>query len=324
VRLLFITANRVGDAVLTTGILNQLIVENPGIRVTVACGPAGQTLFSATPGLERVIPLVKRPFVGHWVGLWREIAAMRWDIAVDLRGSATTMMLRVGRRHIWRGAPEVGARVAQLGRFMGYDPPPAPRLWLSERARRVAAGLIPPGPPALALGPIANWAGKQWPLDRFAALTERLTSPIGPLAGARIAIFGAPHEHAAAEPLRRTLPPDRLIDVMSQSDLLVVAAALERCALYVGNDSGLMHMAAAVGAPTLGLFGPSDDRAYGPWGPLARAVRCAERFDTLLARGKSDSSTLGSLMDGLSVDQVERSAIALLAEAGKVKFTISS
>lgn len=323
-RLLFITANRVGDAVLTTGILDRLIDLNPGIRVTIACGPVCKSLFGAVPGLERIIPLVKQRMVGHWLGLWRELAGTSFDITVDLRGSATSYFLKAGRRHIWRGGGHDDARAAQLGRFIGFDPPPTPRLWLDAAHRSRAAALIPDGTPVLALGPIANWAGKQWPIDRFADLAERLTGTSGPLSDARIAVFGAPHERPAAEPLLSRYPAERLIDVMGQADLLSVAAALERTALYVGNDSGLMHMAAAVGVPTLGLFGPSDDQVYGPWGPLGRVVRTDERFDLLLARGKSDPASLGSLMNSLTVDRVEAAAIALLIEAGKVKFTISS
>ena len=59
--LLFITATRVGDAVLSTGVLNHFIEMNPGMRVTLACGPAAAPLFEAVPGLERLVVLEKLP-----------------------------------------------------------------------------------------------------------------------------------------------------------------------------------------------------------------------------------------------------------------------
>ena len=91
-RLLFITATRIGDAVLSTGILDQLVRAHPGIRVTVACGPAAAGLFLHVPGLEQVVAMKKRPLTLHWLELWRASVGRRWDIAVDLRGSAVTVL----------------------------------------------------------------------------------------------------------------------------------------------------------------------------------------------------------------------------------------
>jgi len=103
-RLLFITATRIGDAVLSTGLLDHLIRAHPGIAVTVACGPAAAGLFAHTPGLERLIVMTKRPAALHWLALWRQCAGRRWDVAVDLRGSVVTLLLRAGQRIVRRAA----------------------------------------------------------------------------------------------------------------------------------------------------------------------------------------------------------------------------
>ncbi len=325
-RLLFITATRVGDAVLTTGLLNRLIADHPGIRVTVACGPVAQSLFAAVPGLERVIVMTKRRYIRHWLALWRQVVATRWDIIVDLRGSATSLALWAGKRHIWRGAGLAEARVAQLARFMGYAPPPSPHLWIAPVNRKAAEALIPTGSPVLALAPIANWTGKQWRAERYAEVVERLTGPDGFLPGARIAIFGAPHEHDQAAWLRQrlsTLAPGRVIDAMQSTDLLTVAAALERCRFFIGNDSGLMHMAAAMAVPTIGLFGPSNDTAYGPWGATAEVVRADEAYGVLLARGLADRDACPALLDSLPVNRVVDAAHALWHRLGNPIFTIN-
>ena len=63
--LLFVTATRIGDAVLSTALLAHLLELHPGARVTIACGPAARPLFAAVPGLERVIVMEKRRFSGH-------------------------------------------------------------------------------------------------------------------------------------------------------------------------------------------------------------------------------------------------------------------
>ena len=86
---------------------------------------------------------------------------------------------------------------------------------------------------------------------------------------------------------------------------------LRRCAFYVGNDSGLMHLAAAAGIPTLGLFGPSREELYGPWGEHSAVVRTAVPYEDLVGGPDYDHRTTGSLMDSLTVDAAEAAARAL-------------
>src|SRR6185437_2807693 len=93
-------------------------------------------------------------------------------------------------------------------------------------------------------------------------------------------------------------------------DLLTAAAVLRRCALFVGNDTGLMHIAAAVGAPTLGLFGPSPIEQYAPWGPQTAVVCTTQPRDTMFRPG-FDHRTTETLMDSLSVEAVETAALRL-------------
>ena len=78
--------------------------------------------------------------------------------------------------------------------------------------------------------------------------------------------------------------PARRIDLMSNTPLLTAAACLQRCALYIGNDGGQMHLSAAAGVPTLGLFGPTPAHHYRPWGKLSDYVQAPEPFEGLEAR----------------------------------------
>ena len=84
-RILFVTATRIGDAILSTGLLSHLTDRYPEARITIASGPAVSPLFMAVPGLERVIELRKRRFSLHWLELWQQCISQRWDIVVDLR-----------------------------------------------------------------------------------------------------------------------------------------------------------------------------------------------------------------------------------------------
>lgn len=315
VRILFVTATRIGDAVLSTGLLDHQLRAHPGAAVTVACGPAAAGLFSACPGLERVLAISKRRFALHWLSLWREVAGVRWDIAIDLRGSALTFFLRAGERHVMRGGRRGGHRLVQLGAAMGLDLPPLPVAWSSPADLARAAALLPPGPPVIGLGPTANWRGKVWEANRFVALFDRLAAADGPLPGARAAVFAGPGEaeRAMAAPVLAALPRSRTIDLAGRLTLGEAAAALSRCALYVGNDSGLMHLAAAAGAPTLGLFGPSPPEEYAPAGPRAAYVTTRETVHELVATPGYDHRTTGSLMGSLTVEAAVSGAAALLA-----------
>ncbi|MFN4283899.1 MAG: glycosyltransferase family 9 protein [Alphaproteobacteria bacterium] len=306
---LFVTSTRIGDAVLSTGLLDHVIRSRPGARITVACGPAAAGLFSGVPGLARVIAIPKRPYGLHWLDLWRQVAPTVWSLVLDLRGSALGWTLLARERRVYRTPDTPVHRVRQLSDALGLREPAAPRLWTLPEHEAAAARLIPEGGPVLAIGPTANWRGKEWPAEHFVALIARLTGPQGVLPGARVAVFGGPGERAAALAVLAAIPEARRIDLVGTVDLLTAYACLKRAALYVGNDSGLMHMAAAAGAPTLGLFGPSRDEHYSPWGPKCAVAR-AVPYDNIFPPGY-DWRTTGTLMGSLPVESVAAAAEAL-------------
>jgi len=308
--ILFVTATRIGDAVLSTGLLSYLIGRHPRSRLTIAAGPEAAPVFAAVPGLERLLVLRKRALASHWLALYAAVAVRRWDLVVDLRGSAIAWLLRARERKI-AGKGDMGQhRVRQLAQLFALDPPPGPTIWTMPEHEREAASLVLPGPPVLAIGPAANWRGKQWRGERFAELAARLTAADGPLPGARVAVMAAAHERAQAAPVLAAIPPHRVIDLVGRTGLLTAAAVLRRAALFVGNDTGLMHIAAACGTPTLGLFGPSPAARYAPWGLHADFVRTADPPESLFPPG-FDHRTTDSLMDSLSVAMAEAAACRL-------------
>jgi ADP-heptose:LPS heptosyltransferase len=313
-RILFITSTRIGDAVLSSGLLHHLIESDANPDIWVACGMPAAPLFAETPGVTRVIPLRKRGFLHHWRLLWWQAAQRRWDLVVDLRGSAIAWLLWTKKRRVLRGS-DGRHRVERLASFFGIAPPPALRIAISETTRARAAMLIPSGAPVLALGPTANSRLKQWPVDRFIELTRRLISSDGPFAGARVAVFGAAKERAMAQPLLDAVPQTRLVDLVGHTDVLSAYACLTRCAFYIGNDSGLMHLAAAAGIPTLGLFGPSPERLYAPWGKHTATIRGARSYEELWGEFRAFGGKPGNLMGDLAVDDVERAVLALLEKS---------
>jgi ADP-heptose:LPS heptosyltransferase len=95
-------------------------------------------------------------------------------------------------------------------------------------------------------------------------------------------------------------------------DLLTAFACVKHARLFIGNDSGAMHLAAAAGVPTLGLFGPSDEELYAPWGANTRVVRGPRDFEQIRAVDPSFTQELCHMMD-LSVETVGKAAKELLA-----------
>jgi ADP-heptose:LPS heptosyltransferase len=124
--------------------------------------------------------------------------------------------------------------------------------------------------------------------------------------GARVAVFGAPGEEEGAYQVYNAMPEDARIDCIAKGSPGTAAAMIARCDFYIGNDSGLMHCAAAAGVPTLGLFGPSYDHIYAPYGRHCDFIRTPESFDELIDFEGYDAKTLDrSLMLSLELEDVK-------------------
>jgi heptosyltransferase III len=268
-RVLFVTSTRIGDAVLSTGLLAHLLDTHPQARFTIACGPLPAPLFSAMPRRDRTIEIVKRPYDLHWPALWRQVATTRWSLVVDLRGSALSLLIPARRRAILRGGRRPGHKLDQLAAVLNLPETPLPTTWTTHEQRARAEALLP-GPNWLILGPTANWSGKVWPAAAFAECARALQAFHPEL---RLAILAGPGpaERALAAPLLAALGPETL-DLTGRLSIADAAAALGRARLFIGNDSGLMHLAAAAGAPTIALFGPTLAREYAPRHPHTATV----------------------------------------------------
>ena len=316
-KILFITATRIGDAVLSTGLLQHLADTYPDARFTVACGPVAAPLFEAAPFVERVIPMVKGPkgklkLGSHWRHLWTATVGTWWSMVVDLRGSAMAYAVPTCRRRVLKSSWAPKHRLIHLATALGLETPLAPVLWSTPEQRARAERVIPnDGRKVLAIAPAANWGAKQWPAERFAHLAQTLTAGDGIMAAARVAVLAAPSEADIARPVLDSIPVNRRIDLIGQVDLPTLGACLTRTDLFIGNDSGLMHMAAAAGCPTLGLFGPSSEIFYGPWGQRAMSVRGPRSFEDICHAPEFDYRSHDCLMLDLTEDMVLAAATRL-------------
>ena len=264
-RTLFITSNRLGDAVLTTGILKRLIEKEPDSKVTVVCGKIPASLFSEIPEVEKVVAISKRKRSLHWWDAFKEIDGFFWHRIVDFRSSALGF-LPTRHRHYWRGGADTEHKLVSNARLIGEDDVIMPAIQMQNGLTREALGL-PLDCQILALAPTANFYKKQWHYENFIGLAKRLTAPDGILPGAKVLVLGAPGEEAQAMPVVEALPADQVLDFVGKTDPMQAAKLLSHASLFVGNDSGLMHTATAVNIPTVGLFGIGKPTVYRPYGP---------------------------------------------------------
>lgn len=301
-KILFITSSRIGDAVLSSGLLNHIEQSYPNAKVTIACGPLAVSLFQGYPLLETIIPLKKEKRSGHWVKLWKQVVGTRWDVVIDLRDSAVSRLILAKRKYIFsRHISKDQHKAEQCADVMNLAEVPSPKMWFTKDQMTKAQKAIPSGTPVLAIGPTANWIGKTWPSDRFIEILDYMLSEHMP--DARVAVFGAPGEEEDANKVLVSISEDRRIDCIAKGTPGEAAAMIARCDFYIGNDSGLMHCAAAAGVPTLGLFGPSYPHIYAPYGQ--EYVRTPQSFDELIDFEGYSPQTCGCLMESLTVAAVK-------------------
>jgi heptosyltransferase-1 len=229
---------------------------------------------------------------------WR---SRRYDLAINFEPDIRTNIAIAAAGARWTAGFASGGGGALLDLALDYDP----SSHTVDNARRLvhaAVGRAAEGPvewtlripdanhaeAARLLAPIASGpstglraglkigmhvsggrAIKQWPETRFREVAERLARD----RSAAIVLTGTRAERAQVDVVRAALPPDRVVDLSGDVDLLTAAAVIARLDLFVAGDTGPMHLANAVGTPIVAVFGPSDPRRYAPRGPRDTIVR---------------------------------------------------
>ncbi len=283
-RLLFITLSNIGDLVMTTPLLEALHLSFPDHLIDIVADRRSSALLQPCPYRGRLIHKDKNAgLTGTWE-LVRTLRLYSYDVAVDLRTAFLTLLIRCGQRGFKRRGTSAGAHAVQhhftaLGAILGpHIEIPSPCLWLDPAASAKASSLLSelPAERRLVIAPGANWTGKIWPIDRYAALINQIDEDFD-----SVIVVGSSEDHELGQQLQKsaTLP---LVNLAGRTSLLEAAACMAEARAFVGNDSGLGHMAAALNIPTLTVFGPGRPHRYRPWGPLATVVIAPEEDLTAL------------------------------------------
>jgi heptosyltransferase-2 len=292
-RIVVAAPNWLGDAVMGLPALRAVRASAPDSYLAVAARPSVAALYGMVPEVDAVVPLAPRASLWR-VSAWQpdvaRLAAERFDLAVLLpnsflsawiasraaiperwgyaaQGRGSLLTRRVKRP---RGLPHQADYYLQLTAALGL--PPVPRvapITVPAAAREAAAALLPAGRAVVVMAPGAAYGrAKQWPPERFAELAllllrDRALVPV---------LIGAGGDAVAAAEVREALralaggraAASALVDLVGRTDLATLAGVLQRAHAVVANDSGAMHLAGAVGAPVVAVFGATNEHHTAP------------------------------------------------------------
>jgi len=290
-RILVTRLRFIGDVVLTIPVVRSLREAFPEAFIAYMGEREAVSLLLRDPHLDEVIPFdVSRPGLLEQARVARELRKRKFDLVVDLFSNPRTALLtyltgaptrvgldRRGRRRLYTvrvrddGRPKSAVAFhQQFITALGLTPSVGlPTVVLSEqereKARHQVQQLVPgrdspgPGRPLVGVHPGATWPAKRWLPERFAALLDLVQSSLG----ADVIVTGGPKDDAI---IRQVIRLARAEPAVAEGlSLRELAAVLGECSVFVTNDAGPMHIAAAVGTPTIGLFGPGQEDIWFPY-----------------------------------------------------------
>lgn len=336
-RILVREVNWVGDGVLTLPALTALDRRFPLAEISVLARSWVADLFAGQPAVDRVIryqPEAHRGLLGRR-RLAGEIRQQGFDLAVLFPNSLDAALIPWFARVPCRvGYPSDGRRLflthpvrttaggsgrhqvehyLDIVRALGGDAGPVPRLHVTNDVRNATARFLKDNGISwsdilVALNPGAVYgSAKRWPADRFAAVADALVDGWG----ARIVLIGSEREvPILAEVARAMRRPGVMLG--GRTDLTMLLGLLERAHLLLSNDTGAMHVAAALDTPVVAIFGPTDVEATGPLGCRSRVVREPVPCSPCLLR---ECPIDHRCMTGVDVQQVLQAAGDLLEAA---------
>ena len=280
--ILIVRLSAIGDTIQSTPVARQIKLKYPDCHLAWVVEPKALPGIAHNPHLDEIVILqVRRP--GSWADLAGKVRH-KYDITIDLQcllksGLATALSaspLRIGREDAREGSRLFYNRLmptrqdhlyisqcyleqcADLGLDINDY---VPELYVAPEEQQAAALLwreleLGEGRPALALLPFSAEPTREWPLERFGQVGDALAAQTG----AHCLIFGSPAEVDRAEALAAQMSSSPAI-LAGKTSLGLAAALLQRCQLAVGNDSGLIHYAFALGTPLVCVMGPSTMRS---------------------------------------------------------------
>jgi heptosyltransferase-2 len=303
-KILVRTPNWVGDAVMAIPALEAIRRTHASAEIAILARPAVADLYRDQPFANRILEYDHSGRHKGWWGRERlavELRNEKFDLAILLQNAFEAAWLawragipeRVGYTRDGRGALLTKPiRVPREGKIPRHESHYYLELirragWIESRGEIVPIRLRVPsaareaaqasllragareGTWRCAIAPGASYgAAKCWPAERFAALADRLI----PECGADVILFGTPGEKEMTARICSAMKC-KPISLVGQTSMRELAALFSACSIFIGNDSGAMHVAAAAGLPVIGIFGPTDPEGTAPLTPQFRLIQ---------------------------------------------------
>ena len=303
-KVLFITSTRIGDAVLSTSILSYLKNRFPHCSLYIATGKTAALLFKNFNNVKKIFILEKKFFKIHWLELWTRTFLNKWDIVIDLRGSVISYFLFNKKKYVYKSINKNIHRLDELAILMKTKHLPLPLIpVLKKDMKRISKDFLKLKN-SIAIGASANWPAKIWPSKNFVKLIQMFLKEKQFGKKKSIVFFGSSKDLKNIKKITKHLKKFKVKNFCGKLNLIEIAAQLKKCKIFIGNDSGLMHIASASGIPTLGLFGPSLESRYAPKGNNAYYIRTKKTFNQLTGAKNFDWNTKKNLMSSLSANDV--------------------
>ena len=292
-RALIIKLRGIGDVVLSTPVIDNLAAAYPGIRIDYLCERFAAPAVEGLPNIRSVIAFDRKRESG--MELVRKVRAARYDLVIDLFGNPRTALVTrlSGARHR-AGFPFRGRAYAynhlvtprgsevhnvefNLDVIRALGIPFAsvrPSFPLVDGAVAAAAEWLTAqgldGRELIGVNPSGGWSAKRWRLEHFAELTRLLRDR----RGASVLLFWGPGGLEDVTTVNERSGSGA--HILPRTTVKEMGAFIARCSYFISNDAGPMHMAAALGVPSLGIYGPTNPRLQGPFGPGNAWVRNEE------------------------------------------------
>lgn len=288
-KILVIKLRYIGDVLITTPFIRALKGNLPHAEITVLVPFGAEPVLQGNPGLVEVIPYDKRQGMGGDLALIRRLRSRSFDASFDLTDADRSAWLGFFSGARYRFGFEGGGILRRRALYTHVIPAPPLRTHQVDRNLFMAESLglsvgdrslclylsnaeiemgkavlheegLNTARPYVIIHAAARTAFKSWPADRFAALADRLHT-----AGLQVVLTGSDKDRTMVRPVSEHMRT-QAIDLTGKTDLRLLAAVIKGAALFVGNDSGPMHIASAVGTPVVALFGPTDWESWYPRG----------------------------------------------------------
>ncbi|ESQ92276.1 glycosyltransferase family 9 protein [Asticcacaulis benevestitus] len=302
-----------------SGVIARLKQEIPNARITLATSSASAELFQDDDLVDEIQAFDGPIFKLKALGSLSELSRRKWGLCVDIGPTLISRMMKAKTRFTLNPNDTAGV-VEQVAAKLRLDPAEiAPGLRVSPRREAGVRRLIDNGRgqgALIAMAPGAGWLGRRWPTERFAVLATRLMRDDGPFANYRLLIIGGESERDTLQALRMATPRAQVMEISGEQNALSAYAALKHAAFFVGNDELWLHLAAAAGIPTFGLYGPSDE-VTAPLGGHVHTIRSPRSLADIQIVDPKLKQNVCHMLD-LSIDRVAATIERYMAERARL------